>query len=205
MPHQRDVRQVNQVMERIVTQTIPEVVVNNPGVDWNPYTNEVKASAEVDSEASAIKTKNASNARELDTRYAMLLKTFLAARKADPYSPTAPTLIARRFEEDREIPETRVKAMLEQVLTSPQAAQIAKLIETRLGRPLEPFDIWYSGFRPNNKYTEAQLDEIVGKRYPNAEAYKKDIPNLLMRLGFAPERAKYIADNIVVDPTRGSE
>ena len=133
----------------------------------------------------------------------MLLKTFHAARKADPYSPTAPTLIARRFDEDREIPEARVKAMLEQVLTSPLAAQRAQTDRARLGRPLEPFDIWYNGFRADSKYTEAQLDEIVAKRYPNAEAYKKDIPNLLMKLGFAPERAQYIADNIVVDPARG--
>ena len=197
-------RMIQEVMERIITQTIPAVVVDNPGVDWDPYSNEVKPSPEIDSEPSAIKTKSASNIREPDTRYAMLLKTFQAARKADPYSPTAPTLMARRFEEDRELPEARVKAMLEQVLTSPQAAQTAKLIETRLGRPLEPFDIWYSGFRPASRYTEAQLDEIVRKRYPNAEAYKKDIPNLLMKLGFAPERAKYIADNIVVDPARGS-
>jgi len=197
-------RIIQQVMERVVTQTIPEVVVDNPGVDWNPVTNEVKTSNEVDSEPSAIKTKSASNTREPDTRYAMLLKTFQAARKADPYSPTAPTLMARRFEEDREIPEARVKAMLEQVLTSPQAAQTAKLIAARLGRPLEPFDIWYNGFRANNQYSEAQLDEIVGKRYPNAEAYKKDMPNLLMKLGFAPDRANYIADNIVVDPARGS-
>src|SRR5882724_9691974 len=197
-------RMIQQVMERIVTQTIPAVVVDNPGVDWNPYTNEVKTSAEVDSELSAIKTKNANTMREPDTRYAMLLKTFLAARKADPYSPTAPTLIARRFEEDRELPEARVKAMLEQVLTSPQATQMAKLIEARLGRPLEPFEIWYNGFRANEKYTEAQLDEIVAKRYPNGDSYKKDIPNLLVKLGFTPERAKYIADNIVVDPARGS-
>ena len=197
-------RIIQQVMERIVTQTIPEVVVDNPGVDWNPVTNEVKTSSEMDSELSAIKTKTVSNTREPDTRYAMLLKTFQAARKADPYSPTAPTLMARRFEEDREIPEARVKAMLEQVLTSAQAAQTAKLIAARLGRPLEPFDIWYNGFRANNQYSEAQLDEIVGKRYPNAEAYKKDMPNLLMKLGFAPDRANYITDNIVVDPARGS-
>ncbi len=197
-------RMIQQVMERIITQTIPEAVVDNPGVDWNPYTNEVKPSPAGDSEPSAIKSKTASATREPDTRYAMLLKTFQAARKADPYSPTAPTLIARRFEEDRELPEARVKAMLEQVLTSPQAAQTARLIEARLGRPLEPFDVWYSGFRPNNQYTEAQLDAIVAKRYPNAEAYKTDIPDLLMKLGFAPERAKYIAENIVVDPARGS-
>ena len=197
-------RTIQQVMERIVTQTIPEVVVDNPVVDWNPFANEVKVSSEVDSDPSAIKTKTASNTREPDTRYAMLLKTFQAAKKADPYSPTAPTLIARRFEEDREIPEARVKKMLEQVLTSPEAAQTARLIEKRLGRPLEPFDIWYNGFRANEKYTEAQLDEIVAKRYPNAEAYEKDIPNLLMKLGFVPDRAKYIASNIIVDPARGS-
>jgi hypothetical protein len=197
-------RTIQQVMERIVTQTIPEVVVDNPGVDWNPFANEVKVSSEVDSDPSAIKTKTASNTREPDTRYAMLLKTFQAAKKADPYSPTAPTLIARRFEEDREIPEARVKKMLEQVLTSPEAAQTARLIEKRLGRPLEPFDIWYNGFRANEKYTEAQLDEIVAKRYPNAEAYEKDIPNLLLKLGFVPDRAKYIASNIIVDPARGS-
>ncbi len=34
-------RMIQQVMERIVTQTIPAVVVNNPAVDWNPFTNEV--------------------------------------------------------------------------------------------------------------------------------------------------------------------
>src|ERR1041385_386130 len=197
-------RTIQQVMERIVTQMIPEVVVDNPVVDWNPFANEVKVSSEVDSDPSAIKTKTASNTREPDTRYAMLLKTFQAAKKADPYSPTAPTLIARRFEEDREIPEARVKKMLEQVLTSPEAAQTARLIEKRLGRALEPFDIWYNGFRANEKYTEAQLDEIVAKRYPNAEAYEKDIPNLLMKLGFVPDRAKYIASNIIVDPARGS-
>ena len=194
---------IQQVMERVVTQTIPKIVVNNPSVDWNPYTNEVKPAAVKDSD-SAPSAENVNSSREPDTRYAMLLKTFVASKKADPYSSTAPTLIARRFDEDREIPEARVKAMLEQVLTSPLASQVAKLIGSRLGRPLEPFDIWYNGFRPGSKYTEAQLDEIIGKKYPTAEAYQKDIPNLLMKLGFSPERAQYVASNIVVDPARGS-
>ncbi len=194
---------IQQVMERIITQTIPEAVINNPNVDWNPYTNEVKPAAVKDSD-SVPPAGNVTSTREPDTRYAMWLKTFVASSKADPYSPTAPTLIARRFDEDREIPEARVKAMLEQVLTSPLARQVAKLIESRLGRPLEPFDMWYNGFRPGSKYTEAQLDEIVAKKYPTPEAYQKDIPNLLMKLGFSPERAQRIANNIVVDPARGS-
>jgi hypothetical protein len=196
-------RAIQQVMERIVTQTIPQVVIDNPAVDWNPVTNDVKPAAAKD--ADSTKTiANLTNAREPDTRYAMLWKTYAASRKADPYSPTAPTLIERRFNEDREIPEVRVRAMLEQVLSSPLAAQTGKLIESRLGRPLEPFDVWYNGFRPGSSYTEAQLDAIVAKKYPTAEAYQKDIPNLLMHLGFSPEKAQYVAANIIVDPARGS-
>jgi len=179
------------------------VVIDNPNVDWNPYTNEVKPAAEKDSDAKPSE-KPITNAREPDTRYAVLLKDFIASKKADPYSPTAPTLMARRFDEDREIPEERVRAMLEQVLTSPMVAQTAKLIETRLGRPLQPFDVWYNGFRPGSKYSQAELDGMVAKRYPTAEAYQKDIPNLLMKLGFSPEKARYVANNIIVDPARGS-
>jgi hypothetical protein len=195
-------RVIQQVMERIITQTIPAVVVNNPGVDWNPFTNEVAPAAVTDSETPA--PAGVADAREPDTRYAMLQKTFFAARKADPYSPTAPTLIARRFDENREIPEDRVRGMLEQVVTSPLVPRVARLIESRLKRPLEPFDIWYSGFRPGSQYTEAQLDEMVAKKYPTAQAYQQDIPNLLAKLGFASERAQYLARNIVVDPARGA-
>jgi hypothetical protein len=191
-------RMIQQVMERIVTQTIPQSVINNPAALWNPYTNEVQASD------GGKNSKPISNSAEPDTRYAMLLKTFLAAKKADPYSPTAPTLIARRFDEDREIPEERVRAMLEQVVSSPLVPKVAQLIQSRLGRPLEPFDVWYDGFRPRGSHSEAELDAMVAKKYSTAEAYQKDIPNLLMKLGFAPEKAHYVADHIIVDPARGS-
>jgi hypothetical protein len=195
-------RIIQQVMERIISQTIPAVVVNNPSVDWNPFTNEVKPAAEKDSDSNP--PKQISNAAEPFTRYAMLLKTYQAARKVDPYSPTAPTLIARRFDEDREIPEQRVREMLTQVVGSPLVPKVATLIQSRLGRPLEPFDIWYDGFRARGAYTEAQLDAIVSKKYPTAEAYKQDIPNILMKFGFSRQKAQYLADNIIVDPARGS-
>jgi hypothetical protein len=197
-------KMIQQVMERIVTQTIPNVVVSNPVVDWNPYTNEVKLSSVKDSDIQAKPDMTITNAPEPNTRYATLLKTFNASLKLDPFSPTAPTLISRRFDENREIPEARVKAMFEQVLSSPSVTKVAKIIESRLGRSLEPFDIWYNGFRPRGTNTEAQLDAVVSKRYPTAEAYKNDIPSLLMNLGFSKERAEYLANNIIVDPARGS-
>jgi hypothetical protein len=197
-------RMIQKVMERIVTQTIPEVVVDNPNVDWNPYTNVVTPAAVKDADVPPTPAAKINASPEPDTRYSVLLNTFLASKKADPYSPTAPTMIARRFDENREIPEQRVKAMLEQVLSSPMVGDVAKIIEKRLGRPLEPFDVWYNGFRQRGTYTETQLDEIVAKKYPTAEAYKNDMPNLLMQLGFSKERAHYLADNIIVDPARGS-
>ena len=197
-------RMIQKVMERIVTQTIPEAVVDNPNVDWNPLSNEVRPAAAKDSEAEPPRKVAATNSPEPDTRYANLLKTFQAVRLADPYSPTAPTLIARRFEEGRQIPEARVKKMLEDVLSSPLVPQVAKLIAKRLGRPLEPFDIWYNGFRARGATTEAQLDEIVRKKYPTAQAYEKDIPNLLVKLGFTKEKADSLAANIVVHSARGS-
>ncbi len=197
-------RMIQQVMERIVTQSIPQTVIDNPRVDWNPYSNEVKPAAVQDSDVPAKADQKVTNSPEPDTRYATLLKTYHASRLADPYSPTAPTLIDRRFNEDRQIPEERLQAMLEQVLTSPLVAQVAKLMETRLGRPLEPFDIWYNGFRSGNEYSEAELDAIVGKKFSTPEAYQKDIPNLLMKLGFPEARAQYLAEHIQVDPARGS-
>jgi hypothetical protein len=197
-------RIIQQIMERIVTQTIPSVVVNNPYVDWNVATNEVQRAATNDVETPPPSDLKISNDPEPNRRYAVLLNTFLAARKVDPYSPTAPTHIARRFDENREIPETRVKKVFEDVLSSPLVKEIGMMIAARLGRPLEPFDIWYNGFRPRGKYTEAQLDKIVAKKYPTAQAYKKDMPTLLVKLGFTRERARFLANNIEVDPARGS-
>ena len=201
-------RAVQQVFERIVTQTIPAAVVDNPRYDWNPFTNEVKPSPvrDFDGEApgAAVPPGAPLNAPEPDTRFAKMLLAFESARRIDPYAPTAPTHLARSFNEGREIPEARVRAMFEQVLASPLVPRVAALIEKRLGRPLEPFDVWYDGFRARGAYTEAQLDEIVSKRYPTAAAFEKDIPNILIKLGFTKERADLIAANVVVDPARGS-
>ena len=201
-------RAIQKVMERIVTQTIPKAALDNPRVDWNPFTNEVRPTTEKDYDEAALGAApplpKPINAPEPDTRYAVLLADYRASRMADPYSPTAPTLIARRFDENRELPEARVRKMFDDVLTSPLVPRVAKLIEKRLGRPLEPFDVWYAGFKQRGKYTEAELDDIVRKKYPTPEAYKKDIPNILQKLGFSKERAEYVADNIIVHPARGS-
>lgn len=197
-------RTIEKVMDRIVTQTIPACVIDNPGVDWNPFTNEVGVSRVKDAEISAVREAAVNGTPEPDTRYAMLLETFRASRLVDKYSPTAPTLMARRFDEGREMPEEEVKAMLEKIVSSPLVPRVAALIEKRLGRPLEPFDIWYNGFRQQGKFSQVFLDSVVASRYPNAEAFKDSIPSNLEALGFSPAMAASLASNIVVDPARGS-
>ncbi|MBK9089249.1 MAG: hypothetical protein IPL90_09470 [Holophagales bacterium] len=198
-------RTIARAMERIVNQTIPVSAIDSPWIDWNPFTNEVKATTSLEPGAPPIpKDLPVFVSPETVARYAKLLSTFRAARLVDPYSPSAPSLIARRFQEDRELPEARVRAMLEGVLFSPVFAEVGALVKKRLGRPLEPFDVWYPGFRDRGPYTEAQLDAITRERYPTPEAFEKDIPRILRDLGFPEERARAIASSIVVDPARGS-
>jgi hypothetical protein len=197
-------RLLAKVMERIVTQTIPKAVIDDPTVDWDPVGNAVRPAPAAEIEGGAAPRAKVDGAREPDTRYARLLEDFRAVKAADPYSPSAPTHMARKFDLEREIPEARVVALLEQVLGAPEVRQVAALIQRRLGRPLEAHDIWYDGFRPRTRYTEADLDARTRARYPTPAAFAKDIPNVLGALGFTPEKAAWLAEHIDVDPARGS-
>jgi hypothetical protein len=201
LPNQK---MIQKVMERIVDQTIPQIVIDNPSIDWNPFSNEVFQSAVKDSDKEINPVSDISNTAEPNTRYLMLQKNYLVNKSADPYWTTMPNFIQRRFDQGREISEQQVKEMFDAVLTSPIFKEVADLIRENLGRDLEPFDIWYNGFRPRTKYSEEQLDKIVSNKYPNAAAFKKDIPRMLRKLGFSPKRIKEITPLIEVDPARGS-
>ena len=190
-------RLILKVMERIVRQEIPAAAIDNPNLLWDPESNEVRPV-----EAGAADPARAD--REPDIRYATLLGVFLAMRKADPYSPTEPTFIARRFERDRQIPEREVEALLDSVLAAPEVAELGKLIASRLGRSLEPFDIWYSGFKSRADVSEEDLDRTVQALYPDLGAFSTALPALLERLGFSPERSRWLGEHIVVDPARGA-
>ncbi len=197
-------RLIARVMEDIVRQDIPAGVVNNPLVDWTPATGKVTLAAASDVEPPAGAHADPTPGREPDTRYQKLLDIFHAMQQVDAAVPRAPTAIARSFEMEREIPVEKVRSMFEALFASPVAAQAASLIENRLGRPLEPFDIWYAGFKPRAEYGEAELDAITKKRYPTPAAFAADIPRILRDLGFAADTATMLAAHIVVDPSRGA-
>jgi hypothetical protein len=187
-------RTIVKLMERIVTQTIPAEVVDNPHVDWNPFQNKVVPGQEVEADAPTKKPVP-------DSRFEHVLAWFHAERAIDVYSPIAPTYIERAFV-DADLPEPRVRAMLVEILEAPQGAQIAQLVQQKLGRPLEPQDLWYPITATSTAETE--LDAVTRKKYPSAAAFAKDVPRILHDLGFTTERAKYLSEHIEVDPSRGA-
>jgi hypothetical protein len=184
---------IYRVMERIIRQEIPEVMINSDRYQWNPFSNIVYDQG-----------KRVETVREPDARYRTFLDTFQAMRLIDAYSPLYPTHIRRSFDVGREIPEKEVEAMFRELLASPQVKKVASLIRRRLGRKLQPFDIWYPGLRSGSTLAEEDLDKIVQKKYPTPGAFEKDMPAILEKLGFSPEDAAYIAARIQVDPARGS-
>jgi hypothetical protein len=191
-------RLILRVMERIVRQEIPAAVIDNPGLLWEPESNAVHPLEP------ALPSPAELAAREPDRRYEQLLAIFRAQRRVDPYTPTAPSLPARRFELGRQIPEAEVEALLVSVLQAPEVDELARRIASRLGRPLEPFDIWYSGFKARGRHGEAELDARVKAAFPTVADFQAALPELLRRLGFSAERAAWLAARIVVDPARGA-
>ena len=181
------------VMKHIIDQSIPQEVINNDKVTWNPETNKVYKDG-----------KEVAATAEPDIRYQHLLNNFHAEKAVDPFYPGYPTYISRAFELGMEIPQEDVEKLFVEFITSPQVKQVAGLISKRLGRNLEPFDIWYDGFKARGTLSEEMLNGKTSKLYPNAAAFEKDMPNILVKLGWTPERAKEIALKVQVDPARGS-
>ncbi len=191
---------IYQVMKRIIDQSIPGEVINNDQVYWEPVTNKVVTKGAQGADMKSVKD----GIPEPDTRYRYLLDNFKAAKAMDAYNPFYPTYLDRAFSQGMEIPVEEVEKLFTDLCSSPQVKEVATLISQRLGRPLQPFDIWYNGFKGRGDMNEEGLNKITSARYPNPAAFQADMPNLLAKLGFPKEKADQISARIVVDPARGS-
>lgn len=181
------------VMLRIINQDIPLEVINNPGFQWNPFSNELfRDGQKVDFQP------------EDTRRYQVLLDNFNAIRKTDPYYSNLDTYIKRRFESSMEIPYEEVSQLFKEYAASPLLREVGQVISQRLGRELRPYDLWYNGFIGRGGISESELDRITKKRYPNAEALNADLPRQLRDLGFDRQMADFLASKIEVDAARGS-
>ena len=187
-------RMIYQVMRRIIDQSIPQCVINNDQYEWYPYANKVMQ------QGKEVKLES-----EPDTRYQYFLDNFHAMQQVDRYNPMYPTAIARAFNRDMEVSYEEIEQLFTTFCSSPMVAQVAKLIEQRLGRKLEPFDIWYDGFKSRSTINEDELTTKTQRLYPDRQAFAtKGMPSILRQLGFSKEKADFICSHVTVDPSRGA-
>jgi len=186
-------KMIYEVMLKIISQDIPQMVINNPDYQWNPIQNKVyKQNSEVKFE------------KEANMRYQHIIDNFIANKEMDAYNPQYPNFISRKFELEMEIPQKDVEKLFIDFVSSPVVKDVAALISKRLNRKLQPFDIWYDGFKSRSSISQEELDKTTKAKYPNVAAVQKDLPNLLIKLGFTADKANYINSKISVDPSRGA-
>jgi hypothetical protein len=184
-------RTIYEVMQRIVSQEIPVEVINSGEFDWNPSNNTLyKNGNPVEGTA------------ENNVRYQKFLNNFLTLKAIDQY--TGKTYIERNFDGSMEVSVEDAERLFDKFLSSPELKKIGELISERLGRDLEPFDIWYDGFKARSRLDEEKLSMQTRSLYPDANAMNNDLVNILQKLGFDSERAAYLTEKITVDAARGS-
>jgi len=184
---------IYKVMQRIIDQSIPAVVINSGEAKWQPFENTV-----------TVKGEPAEVSAEQNHRYQQIINNFRALKEFDSYHPVLNTAIKRSFSGNMQIPQEEVEALFHEFLSSPQLKQAGDIIRKRLGRELQPWDIWYDGFKARSSIPEEKLNAITRSNYPDAAALERDLENILIKLGFEGDRSKFLASKIAVDPARGS-
>jgi len=186
-------KMIYEVMKHIIYQDIPSNVINKNNVQWNPYTNKTYTNG-----------KELIDTAEANTRYEHLLNLFNVTKQLDAYNPQYPTYIVRKFDQEMQISQDDVEKLFMAFCSAPQIKEVASLISKRLQRKLEPFDIWYDGFKTRSQLNEADLDIKTKAKYPTNSALEKDLPSILIKLGFTKEKADFITSKITVDASRGA-
>ena len=205
-PHAQEKQEmIYQVMLRIIRQDIPACVVNNAEYLWKPFSNEVKELGSLGVLISPEGSNDYSHSEcSGDERYQKILDIFHAMQQIDAYRKDAPSHVLRTFNEDLEIPKAEIEALFLQLIQSDEIKAVAQIIRERLGRELRPYDIWYDGFKSRSTLSEDKLTAQTQSRYPTALTFEKDMPRMLMDLGFGKDQAHNIASHIVVEAARGS-
>jgi len=186
-------RIIYNIMKRIVNQTIKADVIDNNEYIWYPSSNQTFLNV---IEIETFPEKN--------VRYQHLLNIFNAIKATDEFYGENSTYITRKFDEEFEISVEETEKLFKTLLSSPQVKEVAKLISQRLGRKLEPFDIWYDGFKTRSTINPNELDRVVKTKYPDKEAFANDLSRILTDLGFTASKAEYICNHITVDPSIGA-
>ena len=179
------------VMARHIDGTIPLAVSERrESADWDPAANTVGGTA-VDAAATFG-----------PERYRHVLAHAEVARRLDPHYPEAPSAIARKFDLAREIPEPEVERLLVDLLEHPVRAPLAEFLRGRIGRPLEPHDIYFEDVAESRP--AAELNAAVRARFPDEAALERALPQVLRELGFPADEADFLGSRVRVEIAKGS-
>lgn len=188
LPRQRAIRDL---MRRVVDGEIPREAVNNPRARWRLGEGTVE-------EGGASRPATPTG----PLRWEKFKAVYDVQRRIDPHTVYG-NIIDNKFKLEREIPEEKIVKILTDILSSPVVAKVARYLEGKLGRPIEPHDLYIkAGFQSGTKPAPLPFD--IGKRYPDAASLTAAIPGILVKLGFAPARAKWIGSKIRVDNSRSA-
>ncbi len=184
-------RALSHVLGRAIDGTIPKAVMNREeSSDWCAARNTLGGEVVGDADTMGL------------PRYERWVEQFRLAQEFDAHHPDFPTAIARKFELAREMPETEVERLLVELLEHPVRTKLAAFLMKKLGRTLEPFDIYFDDIaeaRPG-----AELDEAVTARFPDEKAFERALPEVLRGLGYSAADADFLGGNIRVEIAKGS-
>jgi len=187
LPQQHAIRDL---MRRVVDGEIPREIIDAPKMRWRQKDNTV-------AENGTAKPATMTGA----LRWEQFKNVYDIQRRIDPHTRFG-NIIDNKFKQEREISEEKIVTILTDILSAPVAEQVAAFVEKRVGRPIEPHDIYFRSFQEGAKKAPLKFD--IRKRYPNADALTKAIPDVLMRLGFQKNRAAWIGSKIRVDNSRSA-
>ena len=183
------------VMKRIINCDVPvEVAKNDLDFAWHPSTNQLMLNG----------IEYISRGKEKQLRYKYILDFFHAEKAADKYCSGNRNFIDRKFEDEYEISVDEAEKLFTDLLSSPVVKQVGNLISKRLGRKLQPFDLWYDGFKNRSSINQDYLDSLIRGKYPTKDAFAKDLPNIMRKLGFPEDKVQLVCKNVHVDPSVGA-
>jgi hypothetical protein len=176
----------------IIDGTVPVEFIQDTSTRWNPWSGQLFKMVQGKMEKVDFKPEGIK-------RYAGLLSEFKNKSSRDRLYSNGSTVIKRTFENSNLKPE-EVENIIRTFLADPVVVSVGKLITRRLGRPLQPFDIWYSGFQGQSFYPANMLDSLIRSKYPTPIALQKDLPSILIKMGFPESEANYVGTHAFVRP-----
>jgi len=185
---------LNAVAAHILGGTMPVQFLQDENIRWDPFKNKLYA-VRSNGKLQEIKDFETEGVR----RYAGFRVSLKSRMLRDNGSEPNLNQLQRTFQR-ASLPLEETEAILHRLLSDPILKKAAKLIEQQLGRKLEPFDIWFSGFQEQSAYSSDFLDSLTKARYPTPIALEKDLSNILVRMGFPEEDAVMVGRQTTVRP-----